>query len=101
LRGWERGDLEAEFGRYGGRLYELTRGIDGNPGIPDRSTQSISVEDTSQEDVLLAETESMIRRLAEALVRIAQRVSNPADSRAQAKDEGVQGPHPTLSIRHY
>lgn len=65
LRGWERANLEREFGRYGVRLYELARGIDENPVVPDRPTRSISVEDTFPEDVLLAETELMIRRLAE------------------------------------
>jgi DNA polymerase-4 len=67
LRGWERPNLEREFGRYGVRLYELARGIDENPVVPDRRTQSISVEDTFQEDVLLPETEPMIRRLSEKL----------------------------------
>src|SRR6516164_2151019 len=57
--------LEAHFGRYGVRLYELARGIDESPVIPDRPTQSISAEDTFERDVLLAETEPMIRRLAE------------------------------------
>ena len=67
LRSLERANLEREFGRYGVRLYELARGIDENPVVPDRPTQSISVEDTFQEDVLLAETEPMIRRLVEKL----------------------------------
>ena len=58
-------ELETRFGRYGQRLYELARGIDENPVIPNRPTQSISVEDTFEQDVLLAETEPMIRRLAE------------------------------------
>ena len=67
LRRVERAKLEHEFGRYGVRLYELARGIDESPVIPDRRTKSISVEDTFPEDVLLAETEPMIRRLAEKL----------------------------------
>src|ERR1700752_664222 len=67
LRSLERATLEQEFGRYGVRLYELARGIDENPVVPDRPTKSISVEDTFQEDVLLAHTEPMIRRLAEKL----------------------------------
>jgi DNA polymerase-4 len=67
LRGLERARLEDEFGRYGARLYELARGIDENPVVPDRPTKSISVEDTFPEDVLLRETEAMIRRLAEKL----------------------------------
>jgi DNA polymerase-4 len=67
LRSLELARLELEFGRYGVRLYELARGIDDNPVVPDRPTKSISVEDTFQEDVLLADTEPMIRRLAEKL----------------------------------
>jgi DNA polymerase-4 len=67
LRGLELAQLENKFGRYGVRLYELARGVDENPVVPDRPTQSISVEDTFQQDVLLTETEPMIRRLSEKL----------------------------------
>ena len=59
--------LERNFGRYGQRLHELALGIDDSPVVPDRPTQSISVEDTFEYDELLAETEPMIRRLAEKL----------------------------------
>jgi DNA polymerase-4 len=59
--------LEHQFGRYGQRLHELARGIDDSAVIPDRPTQSISVEDTFEQDVLLAETEPMIRSLADKL----------------------------------
>jgi DNA polymerase-4 len=59
--------LEHQFGRYGLRLHGLARGIDDSEVVPDRPTQSISVEDTFEQDVLLAETEPMIRRLAEKL----------------------------------
>jgi DNA polymerase-4 len=58
-------ELKTRFGRYGQRLYELARGIDESPVVPNRLTQSISAEDTFEQDVLLAETEPMIRRLAE------------------------------------
>jgi len=58
-------ELSTSFGRYGRRLYELARGIDENPVVPNRPTQSISAEDTFEQDVLLTETEPMIRRLAE------------------------------------
>ncbi|HEX8882400.1 MAG TPA: DNA polymerase IV [Candidatus Acidoferrum sp.] len=57
--------LEGRFGRYGARLYQLARGIDTSEVVPDRPTQSISAEDTFEHDVPLADTESMIRRLAE------------------------------------
>ena len=58
-------ELRTHFGRYGQRLYELARGIDENPVVPNRPAQSVSAEDTFEQDVLLAETEPMIRRLAE------------------------------------
>jgi DNA polymerase-4 len=67
LRELDRSALEGTFGRYGVRLHELARGIDENEVVPDRPTQSISVEDTFERDVLLVETEPMIRRLAEKL----------------------------------
>jgi DNA polymerase IV len=67
LRKLDLSALEKTFGRYGVRLHELARGLDENEVVPDRPTQSISVEDTFERDVLLAETEQMIRRLAEKL----------------------------------
>ena len=57
--------LESRFGRYGVRLYELARGVDASKVVPDRPTQSISAEDTFERDLLLTETEPMIRKLAE------------------------------------
>ena len=65
LRRLEVSTLEEQFGRFGRRLHELARGIDENEVVPDRPTKSISAEDTFEEDVPIAETEPMIRRLAE------------------------------------
>jgi DNA polymerase-4 len=67
LRKVELSVLEHHFGRYGLRLHELARGIDDSDVVPDRPTQSISVEDTFERDVLLTETDPMIRSLAEKL----------------------------------
>jgi len=67
LRGLDSKVLEQHFGRYGLRLHELARGVDNSDVVPDRPTQSISVEDTFERDVPLIETEPMIRRLAEKL----------------------------------
>jgi DNA polymerase-4 len=52
---------------YGQRLYELTRGIDEIPVVPNRPAQSVSAADKLEQDVLLAETEPMIRRLSEKM----------------------------------
>ncbi len=65
LRGLDLPMLEGHFGRYGMRLYELSRGIDNNQVVPDRPTKSISAEDTFERDVPLSETEPMIRSLTE------------------------------------
>ncbi len=72
--------FEEHFGRYGVRLYELARGIDHHEIVPNRPTKSISAEDTFEHDVPLAETESMIRRLAErvwAASRKESRIAGP------------------------
>jgi DNA polymerase-4 len=78
LRGLDLATLEDHFGRYGLRMYELARGIDGNPVVPNRPTQSISAEDTFDSDVLLSETEPMIRRLAEKVWTASQKESRIA-----------------------
>jgi DNA polymerase-4 len=65
LRGLDRSSLEQQFGRFGLRLHELARGIDPSEVVPDRPTKSISAEDTFEHDVPIAETEPMIRSLAE------------------------------------
>jgi DNA polymerase-4 len=67
LRKLDLASLEQQFGRYGLRLHELARGIDDSEVVPDRPTKSISVEDNFEHDVPLAETEPIIRRLAEKL----------------------------------
>jgi DNA polymerase-4 len=64
--------LEAHFGSYGLRLYQLARGIDHNPVVPNRRSKSISAEDTFPEDIPLADTEPQIRRLAEKLWKSSQ-----------------------------
>jgi DNA polymerase IV len=57
--------IGAHFGRYGRRLYELARGIDHNPVVPDRPTKSISAEDTFERDIPLSGMDELIPRLAE------------------------------------
>ncbi|WP_446742193.1 DNA polymerase IV [Silvibacterium acidisoli] len=57
--------LEMQFGRYGRRLYELARGIDHNPVVPNRVRKQISAEDTFESDISLVQTEAVLRRLSE------------------------------------
>jgi DNA polymerase-4 len=64
--------LERHFGGYGLRLYQLARGTDDNPVVPNRVSKSISAEDTFPEDIPLADTEPQIRRLAEKLWKSSQ-----------------------------
>jgi DNA polymerase IV len=49
------------------------RGVDDSEVVPNRPTQSMSVEDTFEKDVLLLETEPMIRRLAEKLWSVSRK----------------------------
>jgi DNA polymerase IV len=65
LHALELSTLEDHFGSYGLRLYQLARGIDHNPIVPNRVSKSISAEDTFPEDITLADTELKIRILAE------------------------------------
>jgi DNA polymerase IV len=78
LQAFDLNALEAQFGRYGSRLYELARGIDHNPVISDRPTKSISAEDTFERDIPLSETEELIRCLAEKVWSASRKESRTA-----------------------
>jgi DNA polymerase-4 len=78
LRDLDLAALENRFGRYGLRLYELSRGIDNNQVVPNRPTKSISAEDTFERDVTLAETAPMICRLAEKVWSASRKESRTA-----------------------
>ena len=56
--------LQQRFGRWGRRLHELSLGIDERAVQPERPTLQVSAEDTFAQDLLLAELEPHIRRLA-------------------------------------
>ena len=51
LRGWTLLELEHHFGRFGGRLYELCRGIDERVVSNARERKSVSVEETYTPDI--------------------------------------------------
>src|ERR1700729_2058836 len=78
LQALELAHLEAQFGRYGMRLYELARGIDHNKVVPDRPTKSISAEDTFERDITLSETAELIQRLAQKVWSASRKESRVA-----------------------
>ena len=68
LRQWSLLDLHRQFGSFGKRLYDLSRGIDHRAVEADQERKSISVETTYVTDLrTLEECAGEIRRLAEQL----------------------------------
>jgi DNA polymerase-4 len=57
--------LEQHFGRFGIRLHELACGVDEHPVRADRPVQSISAEDTFEQDLPLADLPSHVRRMSD------------------------------------
>jgi DNA polymerase IV len=70
--------LENHFGRYGRRLYELARGVDDSSVVSHRETQSISAENTFEQDIPLSQTEPVIRRLAQRVWSASRKESRVA-----------------------
>lgn len=71
LRAIDRQVLAARFGRYGQRLYELARGKDLRPVVPHRPVQSISAEQTFEQDLPAGLVEGALPALAEQVWRAA------------------------------
>jgi DNA polymerase IV len=55
LQRLDRRDLRYLFGAYGDRLWELARGIDDRPVVPDRECKQISSENTFPRDLAMLE----------------------------------------------
>jgi DNA polymerase IV len=65
-------ELTQHFGRFGGRLYELCRGIDQRPVKPSQRRKSLSVEHTYPQD--LPELDSCLKQLPELLIKLRSRL---------------------------
>ncbi|CAN0622071.1 DNA polymerase IV [Burkholderia multivorans] len=74
LREWPLIDLHREFGAFGRRLHELSRGIDERRVVADQERKSVSVETTYVTDLTtLDQCAAEIRRLVDSLdARIAR-----------------------------
>jgi DNA polymerase-4 len=84
VRLWRKQDLFREFGSFGERLWELARGIDERPVKVDQVRQSVSVENTYEQDLpdlpaCLAALPPLLDKLAQRLARLEDdyRISKP------------------------
>lgn len=73
LKEWPRLALIREFGTFGERLYRLARGVDDRPVENDSRRQSISVENTYDQD--LPDVASCLEKLPELLDTLAERIT--------------------------
>ncbi|MCC7121305.1 MAG: DNA polymerase IV [Gammaproteobacteria bacterium] len=71
LRAFAREALVARFGRYGQRLHELARGVDERPVVAHRPVQSISAEQTFEQDLSPAQIDAELPALADQVWRAA------------------------------
>src|SRR5262245_30465964 len=67
LRRFSQPELVDRFGKWGTRLWELARGIDESPVVPDHKRKSWSSENTFAKDIPLDEVEAFIRKEAQSL----------------------------------
>ena len=82
LRAWPLAELQRQFGKFGGRLYELCRGIDLRPVSPSRERKSISVEETYAAD--LPDLAACLRQLPPLLEMLQARILR-ADAERQMR----------------
>lgn len=73
-------ELVEGFGKFGKRLYELSRGIDDRPVRVSRERKSVSVEHTYAED--LSDLDSCLAQLPVLLAELEQRYAKHKETRA-------------------
>ncbi|HEY0142270.1 MAG TPA: DNA polymerase IV [Thermoanaerobaculia bacterium] len=67
IQQFEEPELIARFGKWGSRLYELSRGIDESPVVPSRKRKSWSSENTFSTDITRDEVATWIREQSVSL----------------------------------
>ncbi|HUF18451.1 MAG TPA: DNA polymerase IV [Thermoanaerobaculia bacterium] len=65
LREWTSEELTKYFGSFGQRLWELARGIDDHPVVPERESKSISCENTFSEDIAMESVKEFMTEAAQ------------------------------------
>lgn len=80
LRAWPIPDLQHHFGKFGGSLYNLCRGIDRRQVDASQERKSVSVEETYVVD--LAGLDSCLRELSPLIALLRQRVKRANAERA-------------------
>jgi DNA polymerase-4 len=73
LRQWSMADLYRHFGKFGERLYELSRGIDTREVCPTQERKSVSVEETYVQD--LRDIAACMQQLPALLDSLAARIA--------------------------
>ena len=74
---WRKQDLAKEFGSFGERLWQLARGIDDRPVVVESKRQSVSVENTYDQD--LPNLAACLDALTPLLEKLAQRLGRLGD----------------------
>lgn len=94
-------ELQANFGRFGTRLYDQCRGIDDRPVDNNRITKSLSIEDTYSKDLLnLASCEFALEVLYKELLLRHDAAILKANSKAKSLSKEPQSLAPkTLFVK--
>jgi len=72
LRAWSPFLLQHHFGKFGDKLYELSRGSDSRTVCSDRAAKSISVEETYAQD--MPDLNACLRRLPQLVEKLTERM---------------------------
>ncbi len=99
LQTLSRSQLQTNFGSFGERLYDLSRGIDHRRVNNDRLTKSLSIEDTYPTDLTnLVACKNELLPLFEGLLKRFDRAKNKAQLRATQHQRSAQSMTPKTLV---